>query len=80
MDQGVQESTLRKTLDNKALWPYGHGSSLPPLRECSKLEMEGSRISEFPTKKELTIHTGRARVLSSNPGKLMLLRKHLQKE
>lgn len=29
MDQGVQESVLRKTLDNKALWPYGHGSSLP---------------------------------------------------
>lgn len=30
LDQGVQEPMMRKTRDNKASWPLGHRSSLPP--------------------------------------------------
>lgn len=78
LDRGVQESMLRKTLDNKAIWPQGHGSSLSLSRRVLEAG-DGSRISEFPTETG-AINRGCARVLPAPfPGELMLLRKHLRK-
>lgn len=34
LDQGVQESVLRKTLDSKAMWPKAMAPVCPSLGEC----------------------------------------------